>query len=727
MNSRSQGFLAQLRARFGTVSPDIETNIGGDDELTFEDWRQGLYPERPRMVKETHVRTGYPLPEYVRLTHMTRVFPSHEDQLRSRLIDMIGAESRSIHQGMKSDDPKTRRKAGRDWYDRIRAHIRALRPNAGQDDDLSGDTSDALSRVRVLAETLSEDRPDRLEDTDPARTASRDQIRRLDQLFETGGPLNASDEALALFQSHYPDANRKNFRPYKPGGRNDVRWFNFWKLDGAASIPRRLRMNWELFGRSQNFTLYEDFKQKHAQFDESYLHDHEGDIGEVAGETVPTGFFTPCANGQGTLGELELNTAWTAADTFQEQISRGFGSKEAPAEPIDFEWQGHLAVASHYWLFPVQHLLSSLEPDMAQVIADGLKRSVARPEIDLTSNEYSTLARAITRLAKQVFHFPDKTAYDDLRKDVVVSRVFHGRAILISDLRPYSRSKQDWELATRAIVLDIDLTSEQRGRLMRACTEIATSRTLALRDIGYVAAINRTIDDIALGLSHCHSNILNITIQPPEATGGNIWHEPRPGEPQDAFQLTDEERRNYGAEFSRTLIRLRQLFANLGSLNHFMTHGITGARLDCEENRKAVEERVLTLRELRMPGFETLDEYLYRFKRATYSIDRMSARDDSLRRRITEYLQLVRAELELLQFDTMLDKQDDQDQANRRMNIVVILGTVLALVEVVGAPDMIVSLPDPVKFIGAGVILGVVWLYTRGKRNLRRRGRRPRR
>ena len=666
--------------------PASAMDIGGADGITFADWRQGLYPEREHMVKETHARTGYPLPEYARITHMTRIFPSEEDEFRASLVRTLAPELGSAKSLFGHDDRLKRREAGKTWIATLRPAIAALGPNSG----LSGDPQ--VDRVYKIARTLNEDPPfeeeaylDRAgqshrgvphagEESDSIlesapQIAARRQILKLDALFENG-PLRIDEVSLGIIREVHPHATTRNFVPYKPTGQERFRWYNFWQLDGAASPRRRLRMNWELFGRSQNFTIIEDFKQAYPDYEDSDL----ARLGPSA-EASERGFFVApgrraadkkrARSGAGaaasaTLGSQVLNFEWTAADTLNAELKRHFAASSSP-----FAWTGHLAVAAHYWIFPIEHLLESIaSPDRA-AIQDALRNSVGRNELAMDQSLHAKLSETLTAFAKDVFAYPDKTSYDEPRKDFVVSRIAAGRAILISDLRPYSRSDERWELASRTVILDIALKSEQRGRLIKRCTDIASARTLALRDFLYVDAISSTINEIGHGVSQCYAQILEAANTGPPAMPNGIWEPsaPRP------HRHTKQERDAQIAQFSETLLRLRQLSTNLGALNNFMTYGITGAQLASRDYRLTVQERATSLREDRLPGFQSLGGFLSRFYNTAATIDRMAQRYDTLRRRIAEYSQLVRAEIELLELESLDDQAREQTRLLGRADV----------------------------------------------------------
>ena len=633
---------------------------GPHDGFLFNDWRRYTNPERKRMVKETHTRTGYPLGPYARITHMTRIFPSLEDHVRNAVMESNPDRAHTLRRALSSDNPEVRRHAARDWHRDVREYIRALGPDFGRKDKQRG------ARIDQLGRTL-QSLPERTfgQSTD-YRDSAADQIRLLDNLFAADGYLHASANDVEAFRTLHPEACPANFKPYKPTDLDNYRWYNFWKLDGAPSPSRRLRMNWELYTGSQNFTVYEDFGYSDGDDPQVALAGLDASPAPSAHPATSRGLFRKPQRGDReapSLAGAHLNYMWTAADTLSEALDEYF---QAQPESGRFGWLGQLATAAHYWVIPAGHFLDSLPEPAGPRIRAALLDGVGRGKLNLDAADHRTLANALTMFARDVFNYPDKTAFDRPREDFVASRVFGGRAIYLSDLRPHSRFEEDWELASRSLILDLGLSAEQRGRLIRCCSRIATSRVLALRDFEYVAEINRSLDEIGLGLSSCQSQILDIANSAPASMPGGIWHEP---DAEQHHALNAEEHRELRSEYFRTLVRLRQLSANLGSLNHFITHGITGAHTVCAECISTVTERTRALREDRIPGFETLTEFLNRFRNTTTALARMERRYRILRRGITEYTQLVRTEINMLQLDSVEQNQRAQTRMMRERKV----------------------------------------------------------
>ena len=111
----------------GAGRSDAGALAGADGALSFDDWRDSLFPERDFMVKETHTRTGYPLPRYARVSHMTRLFPSREDEFRYALMQKLRpGEVAVVERSLSSPSPRERRKAAQDWFATVSEAIGAL-------------------------------------------------------------------------------------------------------------------------------------------------------------------------------------------------------------------------------------------------------------------------------------------------------------------------------------------------------------------------------------------------------------------------------------------------------------------------------------------------------------------------------------------------------------------------------------------------------------------------
>lgn len=625
------------------------------DESAFKDWRDGRYPERNYMIKETHARTGYPLPRYARISHMTRIFPSREDEFRLSLLRKLRPEDAPDLEGrLAGKEPADRRQAAQEWFETLAEPINALGLDHAADDI----RQERL--VRLLGEALSEMRGARTQTMrDTRREGALDVIAHLDKLFEQTGPLHASDADIEAIQAVHPTARRHHFRPYKPTGQARFRWYNFWRLDGAPSPERRLRLNWELFGASQNFTVFEDFRPK--------VKDYTGSLAATLSPS-PDGrsraFLLPS---EPENGPEDPNLEWTALDSLEAEINE---ISRRPDQP-EFKWTGNLLVAAHYWIMPIDHSLARLKPEKRDAIIAGLLASQGHDHLSLDLGQTLALAKELQDLAVRLFRYPDKTAYGAFRKDFVISRISNGQAILISDLRPTDRSAARGEMASQAIILDIAMSSEERGRVVRRCADIASARTLAFRDFPYVDAVTSAINSIGRSLDQCNSEILDVA----HRGSADLWSKNQ-SSAGPSMQISESDVRK---DLGVTLKRLRQLAVNLSTLNAFITHGVSGGQVASHDYRQLVKAHSKNLSESPIGGFQTLDAFLNRFFSTSDSIDRMAVRYDTLRRRVAEYSQLVRTEIELQELKQLQGQAGEQVALLRRADILGAVGVFLGL------------------------------------------------
>jgi uncharacterized membrane-anchored protein len=663
--------------RYGAVGPVDEPLNDRLNPKSFKDWRDGRYPERNFMIKETHARTGYPLPRYARVSHMTRIFPSREDEFRRNLIHKLRPQDASdLEISLAGKVPGQRREAAQKWFDTLAGPINALGLNHSEDE------ASQERFIKTLGEALSQMRGAPTKSSrETRRDGALDVIADLDGLFDEAGPLHASDADIGAIQQMHPSAERQHFRPYKPTGQARFRWYNFWRLDGAPSPERRLRVNWELFGASQNFTVYEDFRANAADFTESLAARLPPSPADR-----PRAFLLPAVP---ETGPEDPNLEWTALDSLELELNAISQSQNK----LEFKWTGNLLVAAHYWIMPINHSLSSLEAEKRDAIITGLRASQGREHLSLGPGETLALAEALEELAVRLFRYPDKTAYGEFRKDFVISRISNGQAILISDLRPTDRSAARGEMASQAIILDIALTSEERGRVVRRCADIASARTLAFRDFPYVDAVTSAINGIGRSLDQCNSEILDVA----HRGSADLWRKNEAGADLN-LQISDADVRK---DLGVTLKRLRQLAVNLSTLNAFITHGVSGGQVASHDYRELVKAHSKSLSESPIGGFQTLDAFLSRFFSTADSIDRMAVRYDTLRRRVAEYSQLVRTEIELQELKQLQGQAGEQVALLRRADILGAVGVFLGLLTVFTSDA---STQEPLSSLGYAII-----------------------
>ena len=700
------GLAGKLRAMFradGGSASFIDDHPDAD-RADFKDWRDGFYPERRRALNEAHARTGYPIRPYARISILSRRFTSQEDMFRDELME---AEDPVRHQRLKqklrSDSDEVRRNAEIEWLEWTEAQIRQLRPNFHGPSD--ADYAARLSNVMVDALT-------RWSQTNHGEATERelDKIERLYQ--DRTSPLFVDDDARAEFLGAQARKDDRLMRPYYTAGSLKYRWFNFWRLGDEIATRRQLRLNTERFGLNQTFVAIEDFDAAPGTSERDAVFDPG-----LSADNKPRALFD--ARGASAIDEdsveLPINTDWTAIDTLEEQLEERARHMDEP-----FRWYGSLAAAAHVWVLPISHALKGLPRRRREELAEMMKSDIREAESssgvrlsgsdDDAKKRHEDFIESIANFAADFFDYPDLTRDGAPRRDFVMSKVVGGRAILISDLRPYSRDRDaKSEKAVRAIILDIALSPEQRGRLVRRLTDIITANTLATRGFLHVDAINGVLNEIGVGLSYCYSRMLDIANNPPEALQEKgIWHPDAETLGADGGEDYEEKIRR---EFSVNLLRLRQLSTHLSGLNHFITYGVSGAALASRDFRTIVEDRVTALRETRIGGFQTLEEFMRRFRQTNSTIDRMAERYDVLRRRLAEASQLFRAEAEGLELSSIQQQSMDQTSLLGRTEALSIIAAGFGVATAIDLafPDWFPTHPWTMLVL-VGVVLAILWL-----------------
>jgi len=632
--------------------------VAGESELSFDDWRDGFYPERRRALNEAHARSAYPLKPYARVTMLSRQFTSQEEVFQRVLMEHRDAERLArLEAQLRDPDDEVRREAEIAWLDWTESLIDDLRPNFQSEANYER----AIEFSDQMAETVERWRKA------THREAAEAQLSRLERLFtEPGAPLYVDDDAREAYLGASEGADPRLMRPYRTAGSPKYRWFNFWKIAGRLTPGRALRLNVERFGLNQTFMVAEDFENR-----------PDDDVFLANGETCERRFFEAPEPGDDGDINLAINQGWTAIDTLDGELKALTRGQENP-----FRWYGSLAAVAHVWVVPASEVLADMTRGEARGLINSMLARLRLEEDALNSNhrvlkdsEADDLADSerrfhdgIAAYAAKFFNYPDLTRRGETRNDFVMSRVVGGRAILISDIRAFSRDEETRaEKAIRTIIVDIDLTDEQRGRVVKRMCDIVAANTLATRGFLYVDAINGVLNDIGAGLSYCYSRLLDIANKPPDALKGmSIWD----GEAEET-DISDDigYRERLKLELGANLLRLRQLSTHLSALNHFITYGISGAALASQDFRKLVNERILALREKRIAEYQTLEEFMRRFQQSTSTIDRTAERYDVLRRRLAEASQLFRAEAQSLELASIEKQTETQTRLMGRADM----------------------------------------------------------
>ena len=646
------------------ASPALRDARKRSEERFFNDWRDGFYPERRRALNEAHARTGYPIKPYARISLLSRRFSSQEDMFRRLLMERDDPHRyQQLCEDLNAQDDGVRRRAEIDWLGWNEELINRLRPNFTDSHTDDGRWPCLFSDI--MAESVAR------WSKHTTRNEAEGEIERLESLFlDPDKPLYATASDRAAYLGPNGRDDDRLMKPYQTAGSPKYRWFNFWKLGGQIAKKRALRLNVERFGLNQSFIAVEDFDRSEQPDDHDPLTMTLADNGRRRDFFKPVR-AQPRPEEEDEAGlDRDINTDWTAIDSISEELRRHEQHMGGP-----FRWYGSLAAAAHIWVLPVSHALRGLPRSAAKKLVSELLEAIREAEdglaygrVPVSENKQKQLAdiergfiEKIGSFARDFFNYPDLTRDGAPRRDFVMSRVVGGRAILLSDMRAYSRDQGPRsEKAVRAVILDIDLNEEQRGRLVKRLTDAISANTLATRGFLLVDAINGALNDIGVGLSFCYSRMLDIANRSPTGLEDSaIWS---PEAEKQIARESKEHRERLRREFMANLLRLRQLSTHLSALNHFITYGVSGSALASRDFRRLVEERVMSMRESRMGGYQTLEEFMRRFQQPASSIDRMADRYDVLRRRLAEASQQFRAEAQGLELSSI--EQQSEHQSN---------------------------------------------------------------
>ncbi|WP_440959577.1 DUF3422 family protein [Oceanicaulis sp. LC35] len=596
-----------------------------------ENWRESAYMDREPLIHEIHKRQPFPLRPYVRATHMVRIFPSLADRVREHIVasdsalspeqeadapfntEQLLANKAPVH--VQLDETLARQfLQSRDalLYQRrnaVKAYIRGLSPTYSPSLQITpSEASDMLGEVYKDYMNKRSTLPD-------YASLARAEIKRLERLYEEDGPLHLPD-TLGLEQADGRFGARP-LLPYRTGGASRKRWFNFWKK--TADSPRSpeleggedLRLNWELYGLNQNFTVIEDYNEGHLP---------------PLSSTAPD---TSLADSDDAFFDNveSINTGRTAIDGFEQRLQA-----LCPETARSFRWCGDLLSVSHVWMLPIEKLLiwdNSRVTARDQALLWKVRSHPGVLDAGLNPEEFERLQTLLVRFAQPFFGTKDPTRANWERKDFIMSRVVGDRAFLLADLQQHSRKHHNAERASRVVVIDFGMSDEQRGRLLKRIYDIATYRMLGLRDYSYFFCAQTVTDGVNIELDKLSGDLSKLA-----ETEGNDAHA-------------------YEKRLQEHIQQLLQLDARLSSLNFFIADGLTPSAKSTETYLNLAQERIESLREARMPGHQTVGEYLRRFEGSARNVIRIAEQYEMARTRLAELIALARAETDRVRTNKM--------------------------------------------------------------------------
>lgn len=263
---------------------------------------------------------------------------------------------------------------------------------------------------------------------------------KLKALFGEDGPLDAED-GKGVFH---------------PSGQKQRCWLSFpTKAVGTEHVlASDFRLFWEVYEGNQNLTAFEEFT------------------------------FEPRRQSIAPLAkDGRIDTSATALQQVLDYLP------EIPGDE-PFGWVGDMLALTHIYLVPARDALATAlgDDDGAARVISILRRHFLKEPLDEPPEQLEELRKALFRVAKTYFSVdaPNLEAEDSL--SCAITRLADGRALLIAD-RVHRAEDGDGTAARRAIIFDIAMSPEERGRIVKALCDIASYQTLAQRDYPYAQAV----------------------------------------------------------------------------------------------------------------------------------------------------------------------------------------------------------------------------------------------
>lgn len=600
------------------------------------DWRDSAFVDRERAVDEIHLRASYPLRPYARISHMIRVMRSPSDLFREELYKRYW-QARRRRKG-KFDDGRSqpfpeewltpavdiegrapdeisaaisrRRRASQERQDVAKDAMRALRTLPSETnvvlkafargDSIPSAQAKVLAEFKTCMKAIGSSK--RYAESLAGQTrAAVSEMAKLVDLYRPGQPLEPETSALDRVHDDDESDGREPFKrlhPFVPGGAPalDQRhftgrrlWLNLWKPEGPDTPEDaqtdRLRAAWELYDANQNFSFFQDF--------------------DDASEAAAHKFF------DGASSQGVVNTQDTASRSAVRAIER-------LTENSPFDWRGELFALSHFFVIPLRDVLGArLALDETQAIMEDLERARG-PAGRIPAAVDQKVRDIISEEARRYFRFPDKTRANGVREDFILTMVYGGAAILVSDLRPHSRTAYHLERAARTLIFDISLNNEERGRLLKICTDLATYRMLGVRSYANFFPATEVFKDVSEELSERTFRI---------------------GKTKLRFRIGKSRLR-------AKLDQIAALSERIAATNFFITDGVNGAAGQAANYARLAEDRLALLNEMPFAGYQSAREVFARFLSSSLNVRRFAERYEQVRRRIAEANDLLRAELD---------------------------------------------------------------------------------
>lgn len=236
--------------------------------------------------------------------------------------------------------------------------------------------------------------------------------------------------------------------------------------------------------------------------------------------------------------------------------------------------------------------------------------------------------------------------------ELIVSRLASNRAYFITDMVPMRPA-----LMVTGVIIDIGMSSQQRGRLVQRLGDVLTLRTLVLCDLPNVRSVNEglTYTDLQLSLSQADDTSAT------EVISGKLDY-------------------SSAADRLRTKVaRLQQLHNRLLRYNLLVTHGLAHKAGSVATYEQLLERRLAALGEKQAGPHLTLSAFLQR---------RMLRAEGHIERAATRYAQLEAAvigRLNAIRVFAEVERETHRHRQHIRLLAVLELAAVLACMYYLGS------------------------------------------
>jgi hypothetical protein len=233
------------------------------------------------------------------------------------------------------------------------------------------------------------------------------------------------------------------------------------------------------------------------------------------------------------------------------------------------------------------------------------------------------IGRIISRFCSDLWIATETDGSETSRRsylDFISCFVVDRRATYFTNFMPMGSDR-----FSRTFFIDLALTGYQRGRLAQRLCDIATHRTVSIRDINRIRAISVGINEIIQDFNQISKDL--------DDPIGGLNHD------DNLFRRLED-----------CLAGIGLVQQQLEQMNLFVTYGIRGRYLSARTALDQLRERTTDIRQDRISGFPMLSDFLERrVVEGVRDIERMADRFDYLRERAQDAYNSVRTKLDYIQ------------------------------------------------------------------------------